>query len=240
MALAVAAPDKQEVWPIWTYRQQVLQSLGVPIRTGKLATVESVQAFGADLVVLAAGSRPRPPGLDFSALDPNVRVMDAWEGIRQAASIPTRCRVTIIGGGMVGIELADMLIEHGCQITIVEVAAAIAPAMARNNRSDILLRLTAAGVRILLKTRIESARGLELSLISADELIKIDAGSFIFTAIGPKAERRLSNELKAAGVAHVLVGDCQQPGDFMAAVRDGFFVGTSLRTRFGKGVSPAK
>ncbi len=240
MALAVSAPDKQEVWPIWTYRQQILQRLGVPIRTGKTATLESVQAFGADLVVLAAGSRPRPLGFDFSALDPDVRIMDAWEGIRQAESIPAGCQVTIIGGGMVGIELADMLIGHGCQITIVEVAAAIAPAMARNNRSDILLRLKAAGVRILLRTRIESARGHELSLTGADESITIDAGSYIFTAIGPKAERRLSDELKAARVVHVLVGDCQQPGDFMAAVRDGFFVGTSLQTRFGKGAAPGK
>ena len=112
--------------------------------------------------------------------------------------------------------------------------------MARNNRSDILLRLKAAGVRILLRTRIESARGHELSLTGADESITIDAGSYIFTAIGPKAERQLSDELKAAGVVHVLVGDCQQPGDFMAAVRDGFFVGTSLQTRFGKGAAPGK
>ena len=45
MPLAMAAPDKREVEPVWTYRWQQVQALGVPVRTvsdGRYAGFESL------------------------------------------------------------------------------------------------------------------------------------------------------------------------------------------------------
>jgi NADPH-dependent 2,4-dienoyl-CoA reductase/sulfur reductase-like enzyme len=46
--------------------------------------------------------------------------------------------VTIIGGGIVGLETADLLAARGCRVTIVEMGPSVAAAMARNNRFEVV------------------------------------------------------------------------------------------------------
>src|SRR6185369_10642210 len=45
MELAMAAPDKREVEPIWTYRWQQVKALGVPVRTSVDASAQSIRAY---------------------------------------------------------------------------------------------------------------------------------------------------------------------------------------------------
>ena len=231
--LAVAAPDKTEVWPAWTYRAQELESLQVPLRLGVQADEESVRRYAPDLVVVATGSRPRTNLIDLGGLAASVLQCQAWDTLARPELVRAGAPVTIIGGGMVGIEVADQLILTGSAITIVEMEAAIAPAMARNNRTDILLRLKAAGVRILTRTTVLRAAGTKLVLMTPEGEREIEAGEAVILAIGPRSERSVVPMLERAGVEYALAGDCQEPGDFMNAIRDGWMIGLSLRTRFG-------
>src|ERR1700710_400678 len=59
MDLALAAPDKEDVSGVWTYRVAALEEFNVPIRTGVEPTVDSIRAYGADLIVVATGAMPR-------------------------------------------------------------------------------------------------------------------------------------------------------------------------------------
>lgn len=233
MHLALAAPDKQEVRPVWTYRWTELQTLGVPVRLGVAATEDMIRQFAPDLVIVATGSKPRALAFDLSGLEPDIRRAHAWDVLADPAAIADGAAVTVIGGGMVGIEVADLLALRGCRITIIEALASIAPSMARNNRTDILLRLKRAGVRILTRANLRSARGRDLVLETADGKLTVAAGEAVIVAIGPKSERGVVPMLERAGVDYALVGDAQQPGDFLGAIRDGWLVGLSLETRFG-------
>ena len=232
--LAVMAPDKEEVWPAWTGRWQELTELGVPVKYGVHADAAAIRAFAPDLVIVATGSKPRPFLDVLAGLDPNVLRLQGRSAIADAQSVPEEAVVTIIGGGMVGIEVADILLARKCKMTIVEVAPAIAPAMARNNRTDIMLRLRAGGVRVLLGTQIKGASGKEILLHNAAGESRIDAGAAVIEAIGPQPERGIVPILDSIAVPYVLVGDCLQTGDFMTAIRDGFMVGWSTSTRFGR------
>jgi len=233
--LAVAAPDKEEVRPVFQYRMDHLEKLKVPIRCNVRVTAEAVRQFRPDLVVVATGSRPRSLPFDWSRLDAQVARLHAWDVLARPHEVAANCDVVVIGGGMVGIEVADLLITQGCRVTVVEAEKAVALAMARNNRIDILLRLQKAGVRFLLKSKLKSASGTTLTLQGPDGDQDIPAGSLVVTAIGPQSERGVLEELQQAAAEYVLVGDAQQPGDFMSAIRDGFFVGLSLQQRFGHG-----
>ena len=237
MHLALAAPDKEEVRAVWTYRWTELQALGVPVRLGVVATEGMIRQFAPDLVVVATGSKPRPLALDLSGLEADIRRAHAWDVLAQPAEIADGALVTIIGGGMVGIEVADLLVLRGCRITIIEALASIAPAMARNNRTDILLRLQQAGVNILTRANLRSARGRNLVLETPDGTLNLAAGDAVVVAIGPKSERGVLPLLERAGVDYALVGDAQEPGDFLGAIRDGWLVGLSLETRFNKSAS---
>ena len=231
--LAVAAPDKEEVRPAWTARWREVQDLGVPVTFNVRADADAIRAFAPDLVIVATGSRPRPFLDVLDGLDPGVIRVQARDAIADPALVPEGAAVAIIGAGMVGIEIADILLERGCPMTIVEIGPTVAPAMARNNRTDIMLRLKAGGVKVLLGARTTGASGRDIVLHTTDGEVRI-VSDVVIEAIGPQPDRDIAPEVEAACAPYVLVGDCSAPGgDFMTAIRDGFMAAWTLQTRFG-------
>lgn len=226
--LAMAAPDKEEVEPVWTYRWKQALSHGIPVRTGIDASASAIRNFKPDLVVVATGSGPRALTLTVSRGTAAPSILDAWTVLSDRNAIPDGAAVTIIGGGMVGIETADLLIQRGCRITIIEAAPTVAPAMARNNRVDILLRLAAAGVAILKNTQVAEVEDSALRLISQGETKKIPRDPYLVSAIGPASQRTIVPVLEKLGVEYALVGDALRPGDFLNAIRDAWMIGLSV------------
>lgn len=232
MPLAVAAPDKDQVWPVWNERWQALQALGVPVRCGVEATAESIRTHAPDFIVVATGSRPRALPVDLAGLDADVPRLHAWDVLAQPQRVRQGGTIAIIGGGMVGIELADLLVGRGCILHIVDIAAAVAPAMPRNNRTDILLRLQAAGATFHLGYSLKRARGRSLVLAAPEGEREVPAGDGVLVAIGPQPVRDVVPLVAGTGIPYALAGDCLQPGDFLAAIRDGFLTGLSLQRQF--------
>jgi 2,4-dienoyl-CoA reductase-like NADH-dependent reductase (Old Yellow Enzyme family)/NADPH-dependent 2,4-dienoyl-CoA reductase/sulfur reductase-like enzyme len=222
MPLALAAPDKQEAQPIWSYRWQEAQSLGVQVRTSKAATVESVRAFAPDFAVVATGAAPRAAPFDISELDRRLRVLQAWDYLRAPGGIEKGARVTIVGGGMVGMEAADLLLARGAVVTVLEALPMLAQGMARNNRMELIERVQARGGRLLTDVHIAVARGDALDIRTGTEgpTQRIAIGDVLLIAIGPRPVRDVVAVLEAAGVPYELAGDCHRPGDFLTAIRD--------------------
>ena len=121
---------------------------------------------------------------------------------------------------MVGVETADLLVARGCAVTIVEMQATLAPAMARNNRFEILSRLERAGVSILTDARLARVEDKQLIVVRSGKEVRIDPGELVILALGAVANRDVVPSVEEAGVPYVLVGDCLQPGDFLTAIRD--------------------
>ena len=232
MPLAVAAPDKQEVEPVWSYRWGQVKALGVPVRTSTVATVKTIKAFAPDFVIVATGARPRPCPFDVSGLDAAVRVLHAWEVLRDPAQIASAAAVTIIGGGMVGVETADLLTLQGKRCTIIEALDSVAGGMARNNRMELLDRLQARGTEILTGVTVEKARGTSLGLRAADGCARsVAIGDCLIVATGPEPDRDVVPLLEEAGIEYALAGDCNRPGDFLSCLRDAWMVALSVEHR---------
>ncbi len=226
--LALAAPDKMELLPLWNHRFDMLPQLGVRLRMSTLATAEAIAAYQPDHVILATGSMQRAFPLPDAVGELTVPTLGAWEVLASPDKVPAGAYVTIIGGGMVGIETADLLITKGCRITIVEMGAAIAPAMARNNRTDIMLRLRAAGLRLQLGATVERVEASSIRLKTRDGAVDIPRDPFLVAAIGPAPVRDLAVTLTDMDVPFTLVGDASKPGDFLGAVRDGWMAGLTV------------
>lgn len=226
MPLALAAPDKADVAGVWTYRWQQIESLGVPVRTGVDATAESIRDFRPDLVVVATGAKPRP--LPFP-IETRVPLLHAWDALLEQERVPRGARVSIIGGGMVGIETADTLIHYrGIKATVIEGLPLIAKEMARNNRYDVLDRLAKGGARVLTSAPVESVKDDTIWALVGGARTPIDAGDLIISAIGPAPNRDIVPEVERSGVPYSLAGDCNQIGDFTTAVRDGWMLALAI------------
>ena len=229
MPLALAAPDKADVAGIWSYRWQQIESLGVPVRTGVTATAQSIKDFRPDLVVVATGAKSRP--LPFP-VQTDIPVLQAWDVLLDQERVPRGARVTIVGGGMVGIETADTLIHYrGVKAVVLEGLSVIAKEMARNNRYDVLDRIAKGGAQVLTNAPVESIEGNTIWIKRDGKREAIDAGDMIIVAIGPLPNREIVPEVERAGAQYVLAGDCNQIGDFLAAVRDGWMLGTAIDFR---------
>lgn len=59
----------------------------------------------------------------------------------------------------------------------------------------------------------------------------VEAGDLIIAAIGPVPNRDVVPEVERSGAPYVLAGDCNQIGDFMTAVRDGWMLALAVDMR---------
>ena len=226
MPLALAAPDKADVAGVWTYRWEQIQSLGVPVRTGVNASAAAIRDFRPDLVVIATGAKPR--SLPFPVTT-SVPLLHAWDALLEQDRVPRGARISIIGGGMVGIETADTLIHYrGIKATVIEGLPVIAKEMARNNRYDVLARLAQGGARVLTNAPVESVEGDKIWAMVGGARTPIETGDLILSAIGPVPNRDIVPEVERSGAPYVLAGDCNQIGDFLTAVRDGWMLALAI------------
>jgi 2,4-dienoyl-CoA reductase-like NADH-dependent reductase (Old Yellow Enzyme family)/thioredoxin reductase len=240
MPLAMAAPDKMEVAPVLDYRLSLVRELGVRIRTSMNATVAALRAHGPDFVIVATGVQPRAHPFDVSQLDGAVRVAHAWDVLRDPMLLAAAKRITIIGGGMVGAETADLLTLQGKQCTLVEMLGTMAAGMARNNRMELVERLAARGTPMLTRVKVEHATGTTLTLRTDDGAARdIDVGDALVFATGPAPVRDVVPLLEEAGIDYELAGDCYRPGDFLSCLRDGWLAALSVDHRF-RGVASVK
>ncbi len=242
MPLAMAAPDKMEVEPVLSYRLTMLQDLRVPIRTAMAATLVALRNYAPDFAIVATGAAPRAHPFDVSQLATTVKVMHAWDALRDPAQLALAKRITIIGGGMVGAETADLFSAQGKHCTIVEMLGTIASGMARNNRMELVERLAARGAEMLTRVKVERAYGTTLAVRFDDGTTRdiVDGDALIF-ATGPAPVRDVVPLLEEAGIEYELAGDCYRPGDFLSCLRDGWLAALSVDHRFrGVGQSVQK
>jgi dihydrolipoamide dehydrogenase len=104
---------------------QVLQGRGqfVAPKTLKVTTTGGVQRVDATSIVIATGSRPMQlplPGFDLTG------VIDST-GALALEELPGR--LLIIGGGVIGVEFAEIFNAFGAEVTIVEMLNSLLPLM---------------------------------------------------------------------------------------------------------------
>jgi 2,4-dienoyl-CoA reductase-like NADH-dependent reductase (Old Yellow Enzyme family)/thioredoxin reductase len=228
--LALAAPDKEDVSGVWTYRMASLDQLDVPIRTGIEPTVDRIRVYAPDLIVIATGATPRSPPFPVNT---NVPLLQAWDVLRQPELIPEGSDITVVGGGMVGIETAECIAKRAKRVTILEGQNVVAKEMARNNRWDVLLRLREARAQIVTGVPVVSIEGDTISCRRGEDIVRYPAGDRIVLAVGARPQREVSKLADEAGVPWVMVGDCNNvPGDFLTAIRDASMIAWAAEERF--------
>jgi len=153
--------------------------------------------------------------------------------LRQPELIPEGSDITVVGGGMVGIETAECIAKRAKRVTILEGQNVVAKEMARNNRWDVLLRLREARAQIVTGVPVVSIEGDTISCRRGEDIVRYPAGDRIVLAVGARPQREVSKLADEAGVPWVMVGDCNNvPGDFLTAIRDASMIAWAAEERF--------
>jgi pyruvate/2-oxoglutarate dehydrogenase complex dihydrolipoamide dehydrogenase (E3) component len=163
----------------------------------------------------------------------NVPMLQAWDVLRRPELIPEGSSVTVVGGGMVGIETAECIAKRAGHVAILEGQSVVAKEMARNNRWDVLLRLRDANAQIVTGQPVVSIEGDAILCRSGQDIVRHPAGDRIVLAIGSRPLRDAAQLADEAGVPWVMAGDCNNvPGDFLTAIRDASMIAWAAEEKF--------
>jgi len=141
--------------------------------------------------------------------------------------MPVKKRVCIVGGGLVGLELAEFLAERGRQVTVVEEGEKFGIELAVVRRWRVLEDLQRLGVVMINKTRVASIKGESLLLIADDSEVEIEADTVIL-ASGAMEDLSLAQLCREQGFETHVVGDCDGVSYIEGAIRSAHTVACAL------------
>lgn len=173
----------------------VLQGAGQFAGTNEIAvqTENGVQSVMFEHAIIAVGSRPIQ--LPFLPQDP--RIMDST-GALALPEIPKR--LLVLGGGIIGMEMATVYQALGSKVTVVEMMDGILGGVDKDLAAPLLKRMQKKCERILLESKVTQveakADGLWVSVEGKQAFAKPERFDRILTAVGRVSN---GNEINAAG-----------------------------------------
>ncbi|SFM65190.1 dihydrolipoyl dehydrogenase [Shimia aestuarii] len=115
-------------------------------KTVEVATCEGALRISCENMVIATGSKPQElPSLPFGG-----KVISSTEAL-DLREVPNR--LTIVGGGYIGLEIGTAMAKLGAQVTVVEFADRILPQYDAELTKPIAARLKELGITLYLATR---------------------------------------------------------------------------------------
>jgi len=163
-------------------------------------------------------------------------ISDDPSKLREAsrAYMPVGKRVVIVGGGLVGAELAEFLCERGREVVVLEEGATLAAEMAHPRRWRALHELREHGVRMHARARVleigEKTVRFELAPAKEGAEPKRDeaAADTVILAAGLEANPAPARLLREAGAPVIEIGDATGVGYIEGAVHSGFKAGCEV------------
>lgn len=181
----------------WYEEQRITQWLNTSAaridRDAKELVLGTGQALPYDRLVIASGARWAKPNLPGIQTQGTFGLREAADAIRIRAYAQSRNvrRAAVLGGGLLGLEVAEALAKLGVEVTVVERADALS-AHVLDDEAARLLRgsMEAAGVKVRLGTSVKELRGgrkLEALVLDDGELVAAEM-AIVCVGIQPLTE----------------------------------------------------
>ncbi len=114
--------------------------------------------MGFDTLHIATGARPlRPdlPGIDHPMVH-GVQTLDDAAALEAEVEAGGVTRVVVVGGGYIGLEMAEAFVQRGTEVTLVEAAGQLMPTLDADVAAPLVGALEGLGIDVRLGTPLES------------------------------------------------------------------------------------
>lgn len=225
LALAAVAAEPNNA-PLLDELLRAVAAAKVELRLGCEVSEALVAEIDPDAVVVAVGARrvrPNLPGADAA------HVLDPWQlrgGIE--AALARGPRVAVVGGGLVGVEIAERLAELGASVSLIAGQAVIAPEMAPPRRWRAVHLLAEHGVARHAGAQLVSIEPGRVTFVEAGGATRelaID-GVVLSDALAPDDSLAAALAPQRAEVHRI--GDCVAPRTFEEAIYEATVVAQTL------------
>lgn len=145
---------------------------------------------------------------------------DALQGLSKLW-MPLGKTVVIIGGGLVGLELAEFLIERGRNVTVLEHGPSLGAELSIVRRWRVLDNLRDHHVPMLTHCAINSIDKNHVHYQDKDGVAHSIAANSVVLAVGASPDHSLADNLNALGFSTQTIGDCDNLGYIEGALSSG-------------------
>lgn len=212
------APGKGEMKEAAVSFGAQVQKAGIPVYLGQELTAEIIREEKPDAVIVAAGASPVDIKLPGMELKPCCQANEVLCG--QASP---KGKVCVIGGGLVGLEAADMLAEQGCSVSVLEMKPAIGADLGSLRKIAVMQKMAVQKVEQLANTTCEAIteEGVQVKQEDGTRVIPCD---WVVMAVGAKANdtSALTEACEEMGIPVAVIGDAKQARRALNAVAEGF------------------
>jgi 2,4-dienoyl-CoA reductase-like NADH-dependent reductase (Old Yellow Enzyme family)/thioredoxin reductase len=167
-----------------------------------------------DVVILATGSKPAIP--QIPGLNGHF-----WAEILKPEIMPKGQTIVVIGGGLIGMEVADALAQNENKVTIVKKSEEMGKDMFLMAKNLTLKSLKESGVTVLTETQVLRKQGNTLYIRGPGGEATIENVDAIVIAKGMTPEASLEKELTGS-VELYKIGDCLTVGKALDAIHSAF------------------
>ena len=133
--------------------------------------------------------------------------------------MPLGKRIVIIGGELVGLELAEFLHERGREVTVLEPAPRLGKGLLLVRRMRLIAELREHGVAMHGGVNDLLIGETDVSFTDIGGEARMVAADNVIVAMGASGDVALADQLRAAGFTVETVGDCNGVGYIEGAVR---------------------
>lgn len=216
LILAAKPPGKSDIEKLIDYLKNQVSKLGVKVNLGIEATSEVIEKEKPDVVVVATGGEPIIPSIPGAKRENVVTAAGILQGEVNAGQ-----NIVVIGGGLLGVEVADFLATNGKTVTVVEMLNDVAAELPNARRIPLMFRLKDYDVRILTRAKVEeiTERGVSISRNAEKKFLEADT---VVLAVGFKSRQELIDKLKGKVSEIYAGGDCVEPRYILDAIHEGF------------------
>ncbi|MGA3414767.1 FAD-dependent oxidoreductase [Lactiplantibacillus plantarum] len=189
-------------------------------RQGQVATT----IVPYDTLILSPGARPILPAVIAGIDRPNVKTVRNVQDVRTIQAYLTEQHVhdvTIVGGGFIGLEMAENLQQAGYQITIIEAAEHVLGTLDDEFAQLVHKELYDYGVQVILQEQVTAIGATQVQLASGRAV----TSQLVIVAIGVTPVTELAVQ---AGCALGVTGGIKVDHRYQTSVADIYAVGDAI------------
>jgi len=182
------------------------------------ATGAFLKSENYEMVIMATGAVPAVPPI--KGLKEYY-----WTEFLEDDQLPTNQKVLIIGGGLIGLEVASKLVDANNQVVVVEMLSEIARGMEMIEKSMTLKRLKAKNTEIFVNHKVVEINEDQVFIVSEEGKKIIKSVDKIVVATGMNSYVPFKN---VGSTPMHFIGDAQKVGKAQDAIHDAYELALNL------------
>jgi 2,4-dienoyl-CoA reductase (NADPH2) len=216
--LAPLTPNKKSMAKLIPYFRDELERNKVNIIFKEADKSSLISKY--DAVILATGSKPAVPAI--LGLDKFY-----WADILQEENLPENKKVLIIGGGLIGVDIATALIPRNNKVIIVKRTTDFGEDMEAIAKTLSLKMMKEKGTVFSDHTHIKEVKGRTVYAERSGKSIRFDDIDVIVVSTSMKSYNPLEKELEGK-MRFYVIGDARKVGNAQDAIWDGHITAREL------------